>query len=151
MITFTKLSVSLQDPSVHMFALNLSVVPCKEILSHIALRVLHKFAKILEIIAFWRFYTYSEYLLCKNVSCSRITLDLRFRPFLWHHYSVPTNAVIIRICIAACHRSIAGKRLSKLTLRHSDETRKMSTRLAMAVKIVLLLTAIPFTWTQGPG
>ena len=71
--------------------------------------------------------------------------------FFWHHYSMPTNAVIIRICIAACHRSIAGKRLSKLTLRHSDETRKMSTRLAMAVKIVLLLAAIPFTWTQGPG
>ena len=37
---------------VHMFALNLSVVPWKEILSHIALRVLRKFAKILEIIAF---------------------------------------------------------------------------------------------------
>ena len=80
-----------------------------------------------------------------------ITLYLRFRPFLWHHYSMPTNAVIIRICIAACDRSIAGKRFSKLTLRHSDETRKMSTRLVIAVTIVLLLASIPFTWTQGPG
>ena len=115
----------------------------------IALRVLSNLLKYLKLKLFDR--TYNEYLLCKSVSCSRITLYLRFRPFLWHHYSMPTNAVIIRICIAACDRSIAGKRFSKLTLRNSDETRKMSTRLVIAVTIVLLLAAIPFTWTQGPG
>ena len=44
-----------------------------------------------------------------------------------------------------CHRSMNWIGLSKLTLRHSDETRKMCTPLAMAVKIVLLLAAILFT------